>query len=197
MDKEIIKLDDLIHEKKETKQPQFNIMKLLTGKGLKILILSIVCVAIFILFLSVSSDDKKVSSTNKSAISYEYKTTMEYCSELESKLESVLSQIKGAGQVRVMLSVDGSPEFVYAIDSDTKVSNTNNGSTTTSSTSPIIVQTNGNSSPLILTENLPIVKGVIVVSSGASDIGIKLDILQAVSTLLDISTEKISVLKGA
>ena len=49
---------------------------------------------------------------------------------------------------------------------------------------------------LILTENLPTVKGVIVVSSGANDIGIKLDILNAVSTLLDISTDKISVLKG-
>jgi len=195
MDKEIINVDDLVKEK-ESKDRKFNILSLLSGKGLKILILCIVCLVAFILFVSVGNDENKMTSIDKSNISYKYKTTMEYCSELETKLENVLSQIKGAGQVKVMLSVDGSPEFVYATDSDTKVSNTNNGSTTTSSTSPIIVQTNGNSEPLILTENLPIVKGVIVVSSGASDIGIKIDILQAVSTLLDISTEKISVLKG-
>lgn len=196
MDKEIIRVDDLINEKTESKVHKLNLMNLLSGKGLKILILSIVCVVLFILFLSVSGNENKVTSTINSDISYEYKTTMEYCTELEYKLETVLSQIKGAGNVKVMLSVDGSPELVYATDSDTKVSNTNTGSTTTSSSSPIIIQSNGNSGPLILTENLPIVKGVIVVSSGASDIGIKLDILNAVSTLLDISTEKISVLKG-
>ena len=49
---------------------------------------------------------------------------------------------------------------------------------------------------MILTEVLPKVKGVIVVSSGANDISIKLDILNSVSTLLDISTDKINVLKG-
>ena len=121
---------------------------------------------------------------------------MIYSSRRGIKACAVLSQIKGAGQVSVMLSVEGSPELIYAVDSDTKVSNNSNGSTTTSSSSPIIVQANGGSNPLILTENLPTVKGVIVVSSGANDIGIKLDILNAVSTLLDISTEKISVLKG-
>ena len=196
MDKEVIKVEEIIENKNQRRDSKITLFKLLSGKGVKILILGIVCVIAFILFLSVNSGSQEIVSSGNSKVSYEYKTTMEYCTELENKLEKVLSQIKGAGQVRVMLSVDGSPELVYATDSDTKVSNTSNGSTTTSSSSPIIVQTNGSSGPLILTENLPIVKGVIVVSSGADNIGIKLDILQAVSTLLDLSTEKISVLKG-
>ena len=197
MDKELIKIDDLINGKKEENEniKKFSLIKLLSGRNLKIIVLSLVLIVALILFLNVGNNSKISSSTEEDA-SLTYKTTMQYCTELENKLESVLSQIKGAGSVKVMLSVDGSPELVYALDSDTKVSTNNNSSTTTNSSSPIIVQTNGNSSPLILTENLPIVKGVIVVSSGASDIGIKLDILSAVSTLLDISTDKISVLKG-
>lgn len=194
MDKELIKIDDLIDGKNDKDSKKFSLIKLLSGKSLKIIILCLVLVIAFILFLNVGNNSE--ISSNKEYVEKTYKTTMEYCTELESKLEGVLSQIKGAGNVKVMLSVDGSPELVYALDSDTKVSTNNNSSTTTNSSSPIIVQTNGNSSPLILTENLPIVKGVIVVSSGASDIGIKLDILSAVSTLLDISTDKISVLKG-
>jgi stage III sporulation protein AG len=157
------------------------------------MILIIVGIVAMILFLTSNDEnDKKIETISK----YDYLSTMEYCSSLEEKLEKVLSQIKGAGEVSVMLSVDGSPEIVYAVDSDSKISSNSNGSTTTSSSSPIIVQSGSKSEPLILTENLPIVKGVIVVSSGASDIGIKLDIINAVSTLLDLSTEKISVLKG-
>jgi len=197
MDKEVIKVEDLITDSdKSPPKSKFNLIKLFTGKNLKIIILCVICLIAIILFLGVDNNSKSITSSIETSGQYEYQTTMQYCSELESKLEKVLSQIKGAGQVSVMISVEGSPELVYAVDSDTKVSNNSNGSTTTNSSSPIIVQTNGTSGPLILTENLPTVKGVIVVSSGATDIGIKLDILSAVSTLLDISTEKISVLKG-
>ena len=186
MDKENTNVD---HQK-------FSFIKLLSGKSLKIIILSIVSIVAIILFLGIG-DNSRISNNVSTDISkYEYISTMEYCTELEKKLENVLSLIQGAGQVGVMISVEGSPELIYAVDSDTKVSTNSNGSTTTNSSSPIIVQTSGGSTPLILTENLPLVKGVIVVSSGASDIGIKLDIINAVSTLLDISTEKISVLKG-
>ena len=84
----------------------------------------------------------------------------------------------------------------FASDTDTKTSTTTNGTTTTTSSSPIILNGNNSSNALILTEELPNVKGVIVVASGAGRVDIKLDILNAVSTLLDISTEKISILKG-
>ena len=188
MDKELI-------EGKECSN-KFSLVKMLSGKSLKIIALSIVCIIIFLIFLGIGNNSEVSNSNNVTTNKYEYITTMEYCTELENKLEKVLSQIKGAGSIGVMITVQGSPELVYAVDSDTKVSTNNNGSTTTNSSSPIIVQTSSGSTPLILTENLPLVKGVIVVSSGASDIGIKLDIINAVSTLLDISTDKISVLKG-
>lgn len=197
MDKEIIKIENLISETEgsEKKKSKFNWTKLISGKNLKIIVLLIICLICLIIFLKMDSSDKK-SSTSTTSTSSIYKTTVEYSDILESKLESVLSQIKGAGNVKVMITLEGSPELVYAMDSNEKASNTQNGSTTTSSSTPIIVETNGSSEPLILTEKLPKVKGVVVVSTGASDIAIKLDILNSVSTLLDISIDKINVLKG-
>ena len=195
MDKDSINIETLTNDNNKSGEKKFNVLALFSGKTIKIIVLALVGIVALILFMGMSNQTKE-NVVNTINTIHNYTSTMDYCSELETKLERVLSQIKGAGQVKVMLSVDGSPEIVYAVDSDTKVSNTNSGSTTTSSSSPIIVQTGSLTGPLILTENLPIVKGVIVVSSGASDIGIKLDIINAVSTLLDISTDKISVLKG-
>ena len=196
MDKEIIKIENLVQEENKSEKPKtkINFMKLFSGKNLKIIILCIIFLVALILFLKMSGTKTTTKTTMTSSI--QYQTSLDYSKQLETKLESVLSQIKGAGNVKVMITLDGSPELVYAMDSNEKVSNNTGGSTTTSSSTPILVQTNGTTSPLILTEVLPKVKGVIVVSSGANDISIKLDILNSVSTLLDISTDKINVLKG-
>lgn len=197
MDKEIIKIENLINDdtKDDKQKPKFNFVKLFSGKNLKIIVLVIICIIGIMLFLKMTST-KSTSSKSTTVSSSSYKTTLEYSEILENKLENLLSQIKGAGNVKVMISLEGSPELVYAMDSNEKVSNNQNGSTTTSASSPILIENKGSSSPLILTEKLPKVKGVIVVSTGASDISIKLDILNSVSTLLDVSIDKINVLKG-
>ena len=181
-------------EKKSNKSKLYNFLGLLSGKNLKIIILIIVLLVIVVLYFAVGN--KSSIETDNKTYTSTYTSTLDYCAELESKLERVLSNIKGVGDVKVMVSVDGSPELKYASDTDTKTSSTSNGTTTTSSSSPIIISGGDGSNPLILTEELPKVKGVIVVASGASQIGIKLDILNAVSNLLDISTDKVSVLEG-
>lgn len=193
MDKELIQITN--DGSSTLKKKKLNILSLFTSKNIKIIVLSIIVLIALIMFIGISDNSSK---TNDSSINKpeNYQTTLEYCGQIEHKLETLLSQMDGAGHVKVMITVDGSPELVYASDTDTKTSSNSNGTTSTSSSSPIIVSGNGNSNALILTENLPAVKGVIVVSSGASNIGIKLDILNAVSTLLDISIDKISVLKG-
>ena len=109
----------------------------------------------------------------------------------------VLSAVDGAGQVNVMITVDGSPELVYANEKDQASSTNSSGSVTASTySSPIIINANGTSTALVMTEILPAVKGVIVVASGAGNVATKLDLLNAVSTLLDISTNQVTILKG-
>lgn len=193
MDKNIVledKKDDVASVSK------FNWIKLFNLKNIKIFVLILIGIIAVYIVMSVKSPS---SSKNDVVTSnaYGYTNTLDYCAELERKLEVVLSSVKGAGNIKVMVTVDGSPELVYAKDEDEKVTSSLSGSTTSSSSSsPIIVTVGGESNALILTETLPSVKGVIVVSSGAYDVGVKLDILNAVSSLLDISIDKVSVLKG-
>lgn len=174
-------------------KPKINLFKIFTMKNIKILVLVFIAIIASLIIFNLN-DDEVVEST--SVNTYGYISTMEYCAELESKLENLLSNVKGAGQVKCMVTVNGSPELVYAKDEDEKITNNSGGTTSSNSSSPIIVTVNGDSNALILTEKLPEVKGVIVVSSGANDVSIKLNILNAVSTLLNISIDKVSVLNG-
>ena len=198
MDKNMILTDEerkcLVKDKPKESIAE-KIRALLSLKKVKIVILFVLgVIAIMMCVGLTTSDNADNAEYSIDGSYYGYMGAMDYCQAIEIKLQNVLSNIKGAGKVSVMVSVDGSPELVYASDTDEKVSNTNGGTTTTSSSNLIVVGKEENA--LILTENLPNVKGVIVVSTGASDVSVKLDILNAVSTLLDISIDKVSVLKG-
>ncbi|MBE5757377.1 MAG: hypothetical protein E7345_00390 [Clostridiales bacterium] len=178
--------------KNSRNKAKFDWLSKLSPKYIKIAVLIIVVIISFVLYLNLSSE-KNIQSDE---VSSTYISTLKYSEEIENKLENILGKIDGAGDVDVMVSLDGSPEMVYATDSDSKTSSTASGTTTTTSSNIIVVNGKGNSEAILLKENLPKVKGVIVVSSGADNIQIKLDILNAVSTLLDISVDKINVLKG-
>ena len=83
---------------------------------------------------------------------------------------------------------------------DEKINTTTNGSSSTSYTTtvtePIILNSSGSSVPLVLTEKLPKVKGVVVVAEGANDVSLKLNIIQAIKTLIDIPSGNIQVFAG-
>ena len=196
MDNKIIFSED---KPKETSDntTKSNVLKYINKKTMKIIILVIIGVIGLIIYFGTSTQSKKNTEDELATNTSGYLSTLDYCKKLEEKLKDTLSNVDGAGNVKVMISVDGSPELIYATDSNSTESNNTSGTSTSSnSSSPIIVTVGGESSALILTENLPNVKGVIVVSSGADDVSVKLDIINAVSTLLDISTSQVSVLKG-
>ncbi len=122
---------------------------------------------------------------------------------IEAKLRQTLSNIQGAGRVDVMITYESTSEIVPAISVDTQTSTTTdtgeNGDSTTNTqnTQSEIVTVNGNggSSALVLRENSPEVKGVLVIAEGADDIGVKLSLLNAVKTILNVSPDKVDVYK--
>ena len=187
-------LNKLIVNDKDDKKNK--IIKIFNKKTLKIIMIVFLLLIFVLLYINLSNKTFRTDSHNVENTSSNYLNTLEYSKEIERKLEALISQIDGAGKVSVMVSLDGSPELIYVYDEESKTSSNSSGTTTTSSSSPIIINKDNGDSALILKEKLPAVKGVIVVSSGANNISIKLDILRAVSTLLDITTDKISVLKG-
>lgn len=121
--------------------------------------------------------------------------------DLETRLKSVLSSIRGAGQVEVLITYESGSELVTAMSTNVNSnrSETSDGektSTTTQTTEvsePATVNGNGGNEPIILVEKEPVVRGVIVVAEGAADIRVKLDLQRAVTAVLDIPLSKIEV----
>lgn len=167
-------------------------------KSIKHIEIIIVVIFILILLLICFSGNGvfgflKISKTSsETQTSTTYINTTEYVSSIETKLENLLSGIKGAGNVKVMVSIDSSVELKFATDEVI----TTSGQKTETETKIILVEVNGKNEPIIISEKLPSVTGVVVVSSGASNTKVKLDIINAIQILLNIDSSQIQVFIG-
>ena len=171
-------------------------------KGIKhIEIIGAVLVAALILgiYAFPSINAKSDNKSQQTVISNSNDTTT---AQAEERLKAILSGIEGVGKVDVMITYESGPELVTAQDKDTQTSTvTENNTTGTSKKSetvtenekPVTVKQNGDDSALVLVEKQPTVRGVIVVAEGADSIKVKLCLLKAVQTALQVSPEKVDV----
>lgn len=112
--------------------------------------------------------------------------------DTEKQLERILSSVRGAGQVKVMLSVAQGEQIIYQTDSDYVQSE----NTTDRRTQTILI-TDGsrNEKGLIHQKIPPSYKGAIILAQGADNPSVKLALVDAVSDITGLGTDKISVLK--
>ncbi len=157
-------------------------------------IIVIAALAIYVLWSNFIGNNSKESQNSK------LQDTVSVTSddkEAERKLANVLSNIKGAGKVEVMITYETGVEIVPAMSTDKRIDSSNDNIGTKSSetevSSPATVSKNGSNEPVVLTEIQPKVRGVIVVAEGAYDIGVRIDLMNAVETVLGISPDCIEV----
>ena len=102
--------------------------------------------------------------------------------------EQLLSSMDGVGRVELMLTTSGSEEIFY--QTDTRVSGDTREETTvfssTQSTQKMPVVTKTKSAPYL---------GAVVVCDGADSAAVQLRVMQAVSALTGLGSDKISVIK--
>ena len=120
----------------------------------------------------------------------EYSSAMEYVGFLENKLSNVLSKISGAGETSVVITLESGFAYEYATDTETKTTSSSGGETSLVTQTVILVS----NEPVVTKEIYPKIKGVVVVAKGASDVTIKLNILSAVETALEVSRDRITIL---
>ena len=111
---------------------------------------------------------------------------------LEEKLSRTLSQVEGAGQVTVTLTVKSGMERVLASDRTTSV--TERGSSVEEET--VLVNSGGSQEAVLLTQRYPTFQGALVVCQGGDDAEIRLTLTQAVSALTGLGADRITVCKG-
>ena len=128
----------------------------------------------------------------------------EYLYNLERRLESALSQMSGAGDVTVMITLKSSAEKV--VEKDLSVANeavsesdSQGGKRTTQNAEhgETTVYSDGGQTgePYVSKELSPQIEGVVVIAEGGADSVVKQNITEAVQALFGIDTHKIRVLK--
>lgn len=108
--------------------------------------------------------------------------------QVERKLEQALSQISGAGEVTVVLTLkEGSRQILAR---DTQVTEGEQRAET------VVVSTgSGTQGTVPLQSIYPKYQGALVVCTGGGDARVKLELLEAVRALTGLSAEKISICK--
>ena len=110
----------------------------------------------------------------------------------EEKLAAILTQIEGAGEVRVMLSLSRGEETVYQADTD----NSSGENTSSLRMESVIISTEDRKETgLIRQVNPAVYQGAVIVCKGADDPVVKLSIVEAVADITGLGSDKISVLK--
>lgn len=129
-----------------------------------------------------------------------------YEEKLERSLESIVSSIKGAGNSKVLVTLENSTETIYATEEKKNKEaseDRTNGETTRKKESDdcekkyiTVKDSEGTERALAVTEIQPRVKGVIVVCTGGDDPIVQQRIIGAVTTALNISSKRVCVTRA-
>lgn len=129
--------------------------------------------------------------------------TIDYNSDLEKNLASILTKIEGAGEVDVMITYIHGSEIVpaYEIKENENESTEKDSAGGARSTiqhdyeSKIAYQDEqgGIKRPIVIKNTYPTIKGVVVVAEGANSPIVKEQISRAVQVLMDLPIHKVQV----
>ncbi len=168
------------------------ILRFKNSKKLKLAVIAVLCaVAVMIYFIPPKSNNKENTNISNNTEA-----------DATQKLEKVLSSIKGAGNVNVMITYVSGSEAVCANtvekQTNTVTEKSENGGSKESETviensKPVTVGSGNGENALVVVKKEPEIKGVIVVAQGADSIKVRMDLQKAVETVLQVSPEKVEI----
>ena len=161
------------------------IAKIKSVKNIEIIIGLVIIAVMIIIYSNVSAAKEKTDAASGGEATL--------TNNLETRLADILGEIEGAGEVKVMITYAGTGDKITAETTNTHTTTTNGSTssttTTTTTSSPVL----SGSDVVILQEKMPEIKGVIVVAEGASDMKVKLKLMQATATVLGINANSIQI----
>lgn len=126
-------------------------------------------------------ENKSESVTEQSS----YDDADAYARALEQRIAELCSSVRGAGDVKVMVSLVGGYKTVYALDSQ---------SSSSGYKSEVVMSGSGSSQkPLVAAYENPQIAGVGIVCTGGGDAEVRRQMISLVSAVLGVSTNKIFV----
>ncbi|MBQ8197622.1 MAG: hypothetical protein IJZ73_06155 [Clostridia bacterium] len=169
-------MSDVINKLKQKSSNLISELK--NNKAFKIIAIIILVIAIILILFGSSFTSKKNTQTSSTIEQYVY--------SLEEKLTETLSAVKGAGKVKVVITVESGMETVLAMK--TTVTETASGTETVET--PILV----NGKTVVVKELYPEIVGVLIVAEGADSLSVMSKLQQATVSLLDVNVNQIEIL---
>lgn len=179
-----------------------SIFNVLEEEKYKKVIIVVGLLGILLIFLSGFFKKEKVIETKADNSQV---TVEQYTEQLEKNLKGIVSSIKGAGDCRVLVTVENGKEVVYATQAKKNIEATEdktNGETTRkqksddSETKYITMKdADGAEKALAITEIQPTVKGVVIVCEGGDNPDVQQKVTNAVTTALNITSKRVCVTK--
>ncbi len=154
-----------------------------TTKKLKFEVILIIILAVILIGVLIFGNGFSVSKlfNNSTTVNSNYQQN------LETQLESLISNLDGAGKVKVMVTFLGSESEVLAKNVE---SIEENGVIKTVET---IITVSGK--PYVTKTENPEIKGVIIICEGGENLTVKMNITEIITTALNVSADKIRILK--
>ena len=143
----------------------------------------VIAVGAVLLLLPSGSRDSPREEPSEEGMSFDLEA-------FEEKLERILSRIEGAGEVRVVLTLDGGSRQVLARNQD------RDGEGGGSNTVVTVGRGSGQQEVVPLQTVAPSFRGALIVCPGGGSAGVRLKVIEAVSALTGLGSDKISVCAG-
>lgn len=179
---------------KKTEKKNKTVNKLLENEKYRKIVIFAGLAGIALIFISSLIPSGNKTSTSKSV---QKVTAQEYETSLENNLTEIISQIDGAGNAKVMITLEQTEENVYATEDKKSGQTAKDQSEESSEKTYLLVKNDdGSESALAVTQIQPVVKGVVVVCDGGGDPVVKQNIINAVTTALHVTSVRVCVLKA-
>lgn len=148
---------------------------------------------IFLLAISSISDSSanaKQETVSPQEQQQQTNTTADIEKLLEERLESIAGQVRGAGNVRAMVTVRSSGEYVYAENRKT-----NKDADSSSDDKEIVLyeSSGGSDSGLVISIRSPDILGVAILCEGGGSAVVKAEITNLVTSLFGIGSDRVYV----
>ncbi len=174
-----------------------------------LIFLIIILIITVIAINTIWKDDKNKQETTKDTNSLSGKVLADsgqeessYQTELEGKLENILSTIKNVGKVKVLINYSESSSIVPLYNESTTTSSTEEGDSgggtrnvteTENKKDVVFSESSGSKEPVTQKTIMPTIQGAIITAEGASDATVKTNIINAVGAVTGLSIDKIQV----
>lgn len=151
----------------------------------------LILVGVLLMIIAIPTQNKpddanEIQENNESNEQQDKVESQEYTEYLENKLEQLLGQMDGIGDVNVMITLQDDGTSI--VDKDTSISEKENQQNT------VIFSEDKDTIPFVTQTKYPGVEGVVVVAQGAGIPGISTDITECVMALFHVEAHKIKVL---